>query len=234
MRVRAVGHEDVHRHAGGHRPDGRYVEPLRRAPHARKREAMALVVRRRTVIALQVVRVDWPCRERNLVVVGVVERLGQGVRRAEPEALAELPLDRGEQRIVLRADARLEVQDGVGTADHRVEHRADRATDEELGAVRVKPVNPGAPAVEAPLDPEVELLHRRVLHRVVDDVDAPGARARQDEPGERIADATGRTGGRIGGPFSGRKNTLPARTSIGSVRPSRPRSSDMISSVMRS
>ncbi len=34
--------------------------------------------------------------------------------------------------------------------------------------------------------------------------------------------------------FGSRKNTLPAFTSIGSARPSRPRSSDWISSVMRS
>ena len=38
---------------------------------------------------------------------------------------------------------------------------------------------------------EVELLHRRVLERVVDDVDARGARARQDEAGERVGEGRG-------------------------------------------
>ena len=85
MRDCAVGHQDVHRHAGRDRPDRRDADAAGRVPHAGEREAMPLIVRRRAVLAAQVVRIDRPVRERNLIVVRVVERLRQRVGRAEPE-----------------------------------------------------------------------------------------------------------------------------------------------------
>ena len=182
--------QDVHRHARGQRPDRRQAEAGRRVPRRRQREAVPLIVGRRAVLPVQVVGVDRPVAERNLVVVGVVERLGEGVRRAHAQTLRQPPLDAREQGVVVRAHARFEVDDAVGSADDRVEDDADVTPDDEVRPERVDAVQPHAPLVaHLVLDAQVELLRLRVLHRVVDDVDPRRAGARQDEAGERVGDA---------------------------------------------
>jgi hypothetical protein len=74
-----------------------------------------------------------------------------------------------------------------GPAHHRVEDLADLPSDDEVGAQVVQAVHAqDHPLAHAGLDPEVELLHARVLQRVVDDVDAGSARAGQREAREGI------------------------------------------------
>ena len=74
--------------------------------------------------------------------------------------------------------------------------------EDEVRAQVVNAVGADHPVLrELPLEAEVELLHRRVLHGVVDDVDARRACARKNEPGEGIDS--------VGAP--GRKNPLGSR-----------------------
>ena len=72
-------------------------------------------------------RIDRTVRERNLIVVRVVERLGQRVADARNPNAAPRCSALTQQRVVLRVHARLEVDDAVGSADNRVEHLADRS-----------------------------------------------------------------------------------------------------------
>ena len=149
-------------------------------------EAVPPVVRARPELTLQVVRIEGPAREGDLVVVRVVFRLGQGVGGQEAVSSAAL-LQGHQQTLVARAHARLQVQHAVGAAHHGVEDRADPPSDDEVGALVVEAVGAQEEVFEkAHLGAQVPLLDLGGLHAVVDDVDAAGARARQDEPGEGV------------------------------------------------
>lgn len=166
---------------------------------ARQHQAVALVIGRRTVLAMEVSRIDGTVGEGNLVVVGVIERLGEGVGGVEGEMARERMIDGQKERVVVGVDARLQVLDRVRTANHRVEHGANRHADDEVGAEVVNTIGAKHPvSSELGLEAEVELLHHRVLHFVVDDVDAAGTGAGNDEAGEGIAE-----GGRAGNEVSG-------------------------------
>ena len=97
----AARHQDVHRHAGGDRPQPGQLESGAKVGHARQRQPVALIVGRRTVLAAKVVRIDRAAAKRDLIVVGVVVRLGQRVGGAEPESAGEAPLELDEQRVVV-------------------------------------------------------------------------------------------------------------------------------------
>ena len=100
---------------------------------------------------------------------------------------APTALGADEQRIVVRVHARFEVDDAIGAAHDWIEHLADPATDDEVCAEIVHAVDAQHDARrQLLLIAEVELLDRRVLQRVVDDVDARRAGAGEDEPGEGI------------------------------------------------
>ena len=100
--------------------------------------------------------------------------------------------------VVLVVDAGLEVHDAIGPSDDRVEHPR-RAADDEVRAEVVHAVGAQHDVFGSiALDAEVQLLHDRVLHAVVDDVDARRAGARKDEAGERVGQSTARTAGTAG------------------------------------
>src|ERR1043166_598131 len=96
---------------------------------------MSLIVRRRTVFTAQVVGVYRPVRERNLIVVGVVERARQRVRRSKLVVLRETLLQTQQQAVVLSPHTRLEVLHDVWSTDDGIEgHCADHTTDDEVRA----------------------------------------------------------------------------------------------------
>ena len=166
--------------------------PARRSATPDSVQPMPLIVRRRTVLASQVVRVDRAVAERDLIVVGVVVGLARTCTRRGTRIGRKAPLELDEQGIVVRLRARLEVDDAVGTADDRVEHRADGAPDDEVGAVVVHDIDANTcrrPSWRS--TPSRHLVHLRVLQSRVDDVDARGAGAGQDKPGERVRRARG-------------------------------------------
>src|SRR5258708_584179 len=94
-----------------------------------------------------------------------------------------------EQSVILRFDARFQIDDGIRAADYGIEHSADGAADDEMGAEIVQIIDPEREVpCELRLKADVGLLDHRILHAIIDDVDAAGAGARQDEAGERVAD----------------------------------------------
>ena len=133
-----VGHEDVHGHAGRERQERRELEAGGQLEGAGEREAVPAVDRARPELALEVVRVDRAVRERDLVVVRVVVGLRQRVRGEQAVAARPL-LDRDEEALVARADARLDVHHPVRPADDRVVDLPHRPADEE-----VRPLVPDA------------------------------------------------------------------------------------------
>ena len=93
---------------------------------ARRDEAVPAIVRRRAELAPQIVRIDRSVQERDLIVVGIVEGLGQRVAQAKGVAAGYLPLRRQEQGVILGLGARFDVDHPLEPADHGVEHFADR------------------------------------------------------------------------------------------------------------
>jgi hypothetical protein len=71
-----VRHHDVHRHARRYRPQRGDRHPAADAHLAGGDKAVTTIVRRRTELAPQVGGIDRAVEKRNLIVVGVVERLG--------------------------------------------------------------------------------------------------------------------------------------------------------------
>ena len=72
---------------------------------------MALIVGRRAILALQIVGIDGRIFERNLVVVGVVECLGQRVGGVELATFCEALPHADPERVVLGADGGFEIGD---------------------------------------------------------------------------------------------------------------------------
>ena len=156
-----VRHHDVHRHAGRDRPERRDVHTAGTSVWPDSDEPMATIVRRRSPLLPEVVRIDRAVEERDLIVVGVVECLRQRVADAEAVAPAERPIERQQQRVVLRLGARLDVHDAIGSADNGVEDLADGAADQEVDALVVHHVDARAQCRRcALLDADMELVHR--------------------------------------------------------------------------
>ena len=141
-------------------------------------------------------------------------------------------LDAQQQPVILCLNARFQIYHGVWSTNHRIEDGADGASNDEMRAEIVQVV--GAQHVvisKLPLNADIHLLHHRVLHSVVDDINARRPRARQDEPGKRISQcrrARRKHAHESDRNRNGRRNEKygPARTSTGNARPSRPRSND--------
>ena len=177
-----------------------------------------------------------PGAERDLVVVRVVagprQRVGQrGAAGRRRSASRAWPAAR--RTCVLTLDSRFTTRSGPPTTGLKT--CADRAADDEVRAQVVDEVEPAATA--SPGQPRPGCpgstagrsgSRRRLSMMLMPEAPAPG----RMKPVNGFANV-GAKGGTA--PVSGsRKKTLPARTSIGSARPSSPRSSEMISSVTRS
>ena len=147
---------------------------------------MPLIIGSRPVLPAEIVGIDRPIGEWNLIVVGVVERRRQRVREAEPQP-GSAPLGADEQCVVVRVHARFEVDDAIRSADHGIEHLANGPAGNEMRADVVDTVDakdnlPG----ERALEPKVPLLHTRILQSIIDDVDSRRAGAGKNEPGEGV------------------------------------------------
>src|SRR6185369_7296787 len=184
----AVGKQDVDRYRRAERQNRREPELARQLKHSRESESMPLIVRRWTILAPQVVRVDRPIRERNLIVVGVVERARQRVRRSKLRVCCKALLDTQQQAVVLRAHARLEVLHEVRSTDDRIKrYRTDNTTDNEVCTDVAHVIGAkGKVFAQLALNSDIDLVDHRVLKIIVDDVDAARSSARQNESGERI------------------------------------------------
>src|SRR5262249_22899316 len=89
--VRAARDQDVHRHSRSQRHNRREMNSVRRVPDTRESKAVPLIVRRRSILKLEIVGIEWSIREWNLIVVSIIESLRQRVRSSKL-VLAREPL----------------------------------------------------------------------------------------------------------------------------------------------
>src|SRR6185295_11126515 len=91
-------------------------------------------------------------------------------------------LETKEQTVVLCLHTGLEICHRVRTTHDRVEHTPNCATDDEMRAEVMQVVRAQDVVIaKLSLDAEVHLLHHRILHGVVDDVNARSAGAPQNK-----------------------------------------------------
>src|ERR1041384_2839298 len=95
---------------------------------------MTLVVRHGAVFELQVGRIEGAVRERNLIVVRIVECFCERVRSAELKPTRPTPLDAQEQAVVFRLHTRFEILHEVWPTDDRVEDLTYGTPDDEVRA----------------------------------------------------------------------------------------------------
>src|SRR5262245_7016418 len=96
--------------------------------------------------------------------------------------MSESLFETNEQPVVFRFDARLQIGNGIRSTDNRIEYGTDGTSNDEVRAEVVQVVcSKHVVASKLTLNSEIELLDHRVLHRVVDDIDAPRSGAGKDE-----------------------------------------------------
>src|SRR5690348_4820408 len=95
---------------------------------------MTLIIRRGTVIQVQVLRIERSVRERNLIVVCKVERFRQRVRSTKLEVASVTFLQTHQEPVVLRSHTRLEIGDCIWSTDNGIENSSNRTTDDEVGS----------------------------------------------------------------------------------------------------
>src|SRR3954453_11570669 len=93
---------------------------------------MALIVRRRTVLAMQIVRIDWRVCKGNLIVVGVVKRLCQCVGAMELIAACKAAVHTEPQPVIMCVHARLEIRNSFRSADYGIENGSYRSPYDEM------------------------------------------------------------------------------------------------------
>src|SRR5262249_497564 len=132
-------------------------------------------------------RIDRPIEKRYLVIVGVVERLRQRVRRADLVAVGIAFLNTQEEPVILGLDTRLQVDHAVRAADNGIEDASNRPADDEMRPEVMQVIGLDYEvASKFTLNSEVALLNHRVLKVVVDDVYAGSPSAWKRESSEWI------------------------------------------------
>src|SRR6185369_12551700 len=101
----AVAEQDVHGNAGTVGPVGRNADSPRQVANGGDHQAMALVVGRRSVFAVKIVGIDGRIGERNLVIVRIIHRFGEGVGTVQLVAATQALVDREPECVVVRVDA---------------------------------------------------------------------------------------------------------------------------------
>src|SRR5258708_33872522 len=171
---------------------------------------MALVVGRGTVLAMQVVGIDGRITERDLIVVRVIERFGKCIGAVKLKALREAVIKSEPQSVIVSVDGGLQIGDGFRTTGRGIENRRrERHPNDEVRSQIVNAIDFQDPVVgDLILNAEIELLHHRIAHIVVDDVDAFGCaasagsdgtgesrvRARRCEAGDEVSVAVKKVG----------------------------------------
>src|SRR6185503_13271960 len=126
---------------------------------------MTLIVRCRPILATQIIRVYRTIRKRNLIVIGIVERARQRVRRSKLVITRKTLFETQQQTVILRSHTRLEVLHDLWSTDDRIEmHGADNTPDDEVCADVTHVVSANREVLgELTLYADVHLVDHRVL-----------------------------------------------------------------------
>src|SRR5688500_5238088 len=101
---------------------------------------MTLIVWSRTEFTTQIVRIQRSVRERDLIVLSVIECLGTRGRRAESELIGKAFLDAEQETVVIGLHARFKIDDPVRSTDDRVKDHTDVSADHKMRPEVVKVV----------------------------------------------------------------------------------------------